>query len=234
MEFSLPCEILQKSVRRFCAVFFAATVFFMIPETLCAETPGSAMHSIFSLDLGYLGTGLKNNGWGLGFSYETEVMRYLAFKGGLSHMTLNPTDLNRIVITVGAQLEAHFYPFGRGLDWLYLGAGSGTDFIIYKNDSGPGGRQRDFLATVIGKVGWKQNFFGYVMADMFVGYKFPINKATIDFSNAITRHGLEYGIKLRLNLPVIAKRIFKRRVKAKSEPAEPLPPEDGSPQLGSD
>lgn len=110
----------------------AALLFCLAPSASGAEQ--SAGRRIFSFDLGYLGTGLKNNGWGLGVSYEAALLSRLAVKGGFSHMTMMPKDSGMTVTTVGIQLEALCYPFGRGLDWLYVGAGCGTDFLMYKGD----------------------------------------------------------------------------------------------------
>ena len=48
------------------------------------------------------------------------------------------------------------------------------------------------------------------MADAFVGYRLPLNDGDNAFSNKITRKGLRYGIHIKLNLPVILRRIFRR------------------------
>lgn len=43
---------------------------------------------IFSLDLGYLQTGLENRGWGLGVNYEIQMFKFLSLRPAFSHMTL--------------------------------------------------------------------------------------------------------------------------------------------------
>ncbi|MBD5446855.1 MAG: hypothetical protein HDR32_03745 [Treponema sp.] len=182
---------------------------------LCLFVPAAGAESfvgkdILSLDLGYLGTGLRNNGWGLGLSYEAALLPRLAVKGSFSHMTLKPSGSGMTVTTVGLQLEALCYPFARGLDWLYVGGGCGTDFIMYNGNALPDREQSDALITLLGEIGWKQNFFDYVMADAFVGYRLPLNDGDNAFSNKITRKGLRYGIHIKLNLPVILRRIFRR------------------------
>lgn len=179
--------------------------------------------NILSFDLGYLGTGLQNNGWGLGLSYEAELLRRLAVKGSFSHMTMKPSGAGMTVTTVGLQLEALCYPFARGLDWLYVGGGCGTDFIMYKGDSVADGKQDDALITLLGEIGWKQNFFDYVMADAFFGYRHTLNDGDNAFSSKIVRQGLAYGIRIKLNLPVILRRIFRQTAERadKTETDEP-------------
>lgn len=193
----------------------------LAPAAVGAQEDGeeSERPHILSFDLGYLGTGLKHNGLGLGLSYETTVLRYLAVKGGFSHMTMRPAGSGMTVTTVGMEAEALCYPFGRGLEWLYLGAGNGTDFFVYKGDE-LDGEQKDTLLTLIGEIGWKQHFFGLVMADTFVCYRLPLNDTINSFTDKTTRKGLSYGIRLHLNIPAILARLSRRA----SAPDSAAPP----------
>lgn len=205
----MPGRAPRKDAHRFFSAVIAALLFCLAPSASGAEQ--SANRRILSFDLGYLGTGLKNNGWGLGVSYEAALLSRLAVKGGFSHMTMMPADTGMTVTTVGIQLEALCYPFGRGLDWLYVGAGCGTDFLMYKGDGLSDSERKDTLISLFGEVGWKQNFFGYVMADAFIGYRHPLNSGGNAFSSEIMRQGLEYGIRVKLNLPAIFRLIFRRK-----------------------
>lgn len=218
MGFFLPGKLPQTR----CAAVIVLLLSCLLPPTAGAET--FAGKRILSFDLGYLGTGLKNNGWGLGLSYEAELLRRLAVKGGFSHMSLWPSDSDMTVTTVGIQLEALCYPFGRGLDWLYVGGACGTDFIMYKGGAVADGKQNDAIISLLGEIGWKQNFFDYVMADAFFGYRFPLNHGDQAFSSKITRRGFEYGVRVKLNLPMIFRRIFRRQTAA--SPADKTEPND--------
>lgn len=168
--------------------------------------------SIFSFDLGYLGTGLKNNGWGFGISYERSIFDYLAMKGNFSHMTMFAKNIETRVTTVGIRLEALFYPFGSGLDKLYLGFGGGTDFLMYIDKESEG--SKDTIITVYPEIGWKQNFLNYVMVDVFFGYRILVNEPSLfSWQADLVDSGVEYGIRIKFNLKEIwsfVKNIFRR------------------------
>ena len=207
MKFFLPDKPPHKNARPRRALVIVLLSCLFVPAAGAESFVGK---DILSFDLGYLGTGLQNNGWGLGLSYEAALLPRLAVKGSFSHMTLKPSGAGMTVTTVGLQLEALCYPFARGLDWLYVGGGCGTDFIMYSGGALADGEQNDALVALLGEIGWKQNFFDYVMADAFVGYRLPLNDGDNAFSNKITRKGLRYGIHIKLNIPVILRRIFRR------------------------
>lgn len=86
---------------------------------------------IFSLDAAYLWSGLKNDGWGLGLSYEQTVLPFLSAKGEFSHMPLWPAKYDIVITTVGVSLSTFYYPFNKGLNFLYVGFGCKTDFLMY-------------------------------------------------------------------------------------------------------
>ncbi len=207
MVFVLPGKPPQENARPRRTVVLALLACLFLPA---AGAEGFVGKSIFSFDLGYLGTGLKNNGLGLGVSYEAEVLPRLAVKGSFSHMTMKPFSSGMTVVAVGTQLEVLCYPFARGLDWLYVGGACGTDFIMYNGGALPDSEQKDTLITLLGEIGWKQNFFDYVMADAFFGYRFPLNDGENAFSNNIARQGIACGIRIKLNIPAILNRLFRR------------------------
>ncbi|MBP3449112.1 MAG: hypothetical protein J6K22_01470 [Spirochaetaceae bacterium] len=66
--------------------FATLLLFFAFSFPIFSQTQNTKQ--IFSLDTGYLAKGLKNNGWGIGFTYEREIFRGFSVKGGLSHMTM--------------------------------------------------------------------------------------------------------------------------------------------------
>lgn len=168
--------------------------------------------SIFSFDLGYLGTGLKNNGWGFGISYEHSIFDYSAIKGNFSHMTMFAKNIETRVTTVGIRLEALFYPFGSGLDKLYLGFGGGTDFLMYIDKESED--SKDTIITVYPEIGWKQNFMNYVMVDVFFGYRILMNEPLLfSWQADLVDSGVEYGVRIKFNLKEIwsfVKTIFRR------------------------
>lgn len=227
MNLFLPDKLPHTNMRPRRAAVIVLLVCLFVPAAGAESFVGK---DILSFDLGYLGTGLRNNGWGLGLSYEAALLPRLAVKGSFSHMTLKPSGAGMTVTTVGLQLETLCYPFARGLDWLYVGGGCGTDFIMYSGGALADGEQNDVLITLLGEIGWKQNFFDYVMADAFIGYRLPLNDGDNAFSNKITRKGLRYGIHIKLNLPVILKRIFRRTADSPDRTETDEPADDNGAQ----
>ncbi len=156
-------------------------------------------NSIFSFDLGYLREGLKNNGWGLGLSYERNIFNYFAMKGSFSHMTFSSKSIDSRITTVGIKLEALAYLFGSGLDKLYIGFGGGTDFLMYidKKDE----NEKDTVITIYPELGWKQNIFNFMMVDIFCGYRILMNKPSdLSWQADLVENGFEYGLRLKFNL----------------------------------
>lgn len=170
-----------------------------------------ANKSIFSFDLGYLGTGIKNNGWGLGLSYEHSIFNYSAIKGSFSHMTMYPKEIDSLVTTVGIKLEGLFYPFGSGLDKLYIGFGGGSDFLMYDRKDENGKSENDVVITIYPEIGWKQNFFDYVMVDVFFGYRILLNEPSLlSYQADLVDSGIKYGVRVKFNIVKIWKWIFRK------------------------
>lgn len=145
--------------------------------------------------------GLSKNGWGLGVSYERSLFRYFAAKGSFSHMTVYPKDIDTTVTTVGIKLETLLYPFGSGLDKLYLGFGGGTDFLMYTQKDENGDEIKDSIITIYPEIGWKQNFQDYVMADIFFGYRILISDPkSLSYKADLVDSGIKYGARLKFNL----------------------------------
>lgn len=195
---------IKQMTRRAYFFFICLALFSLFPAaTFCQDnnTESFADKSILSLDLSYLGMGLSKNGWGLGVSYERSFFRYLAAKGSFSHMTLYPKDIDTTVTTVGIKLEALLYPFGSGLDKLYLGFGGGTDFLMYTQKDENGEEIKDSIITIYPEIGWKQNFQDYVMADIFVGYRILMSSPEdLSYKADLVDSGIKYGARLKFNL----------------------------------
>lgn len=180
-----------------------------IESASSSQSQKFASKSLFSLDFGYLGMGLKNNGWGLGLSYEQSFFNYFAAKGSFSHMTLYPDQVDFAVTTVGIKLEALFYPFGSGLEKFYLGFGSGSDFLMYDTKDENGGEMKDTIITIYPEIGWKQNFSDFVIADIFFGYRILLNDPkNLSYDLNLVDSGVKYGARLKFNLRKIWQWIF--------------------------
>lgn len=156
---------------------------------------------IFSLETEYLAKGLKNNGWGIGFSYERELFHGMAVKGGLSHMTMWMKNPSLILTSVEVTGDILYYPFLRGLDWLYFGGQCKTGFFMYDGSSVSEENSQDCVISLYPLIGWKQSFVDIVMIDVFSGYRFVVNPQ--DQKGVIkdqVKNAFEYGLKVKISL----------------------------------
>ena len=166
---------------------------------------------IFSLDTAYLLSGLKNNGWGLGLGYEQLVLPFLSVKGDFSHTTIFPTRYDATITTVGISLNTFYYPFNKGLNFLYIGFGCRTDFLMYSGDDVPSDHKKDSLIRFTPKIGWKQSIYDYVLVDIYYSYRFSVFSSDLpDSVTDITSNGNGFGVKLKFNLQKIFKAVFRR------------------------
>lgn len=158
--------------------------------------------NIFSFELAYLRNALKNNGWGIGLSFEQSLFQFFSVKGRFSHVTMFPKDLDFNITTVGIGAEVLFYPFGNGLDKLYFGFGNETDFYMYLSNSPE--NSKDTIITIYPKIGWKQNFFNLIFLDLFVSYNIFLSEVPTLSSNInLLERGINYGAKFKFNLSEI-------------------------------
>ncbi len=192
-----------------CALAFQFSIF--------AET--FAGNRIFSLDLGYLGTGLKNNGWGIGLNYEIAIFDFLAVRPGLSHMTLFPSGSDTICTTVGINFDLLFYPFFKGLEGPYVAGRFGTEFAMFPN-SDKMKNETAIMTTPF--LGWKFSVRDFVFFDIFFGYRFLLNKSQFSSAEIASHYGnkFQYGIKIKLNLKKICSSIKKKNKSSDTEIVE--------------
>ena len=184
--------------------FATLLLFFAFSFPIFSQTQNTKQ--IFSLDTGYLAKGLKNNGWGIGFTYEREIFRGFAVKGGLSHMTMWMKNPKMVLTSVGITGDILYYPFLRGLDWLYFGGQCKTGFFMYNGTSITEENNQDCVISLYPLIGWKQSFFDIVMIDIFFGYRFIVNPQ--DQKGVIkeqVKNTFEYGIKVKFSLGKIIK-----------------------------
>jgi hypothetical protein len=131
-------------------------LFFMTPLSY-AETGGvdngNNINHLLSLDLAYSVTGLLNQGWGIGLSFEEKIFRFLSVKGTLGHMTFL-TGIDEVYCTsVNISLFVNYYPLGNGLDKLYIGLGNGCDFMNYFGRGEVPSNAKDTLIFITPRIG---------------------------------------------------------------------------------
>jgi hypothetical protein len=131
---------------------------------------------LLSLDLAYSITALRNQGAGLGLNYEEKILRFLSVKGTLGHMTFLTGIEDVYCTSVNISLFANYYPFGNGLDKLYIGLGNGCDFMNYFGGGEVPSNAEDVLIFITPRLGWKFTL-KYFMLDISYGYKFVVADA---------------------------------------------------------
>lgn len=169
---------------------------------------------ILSFDLKGVYHSSKTNtaGWGFGVSLERQIFPFLSIRAETEHSALRHLTNNDRAYTVALGAAPLYYPFCRGLDRLYFGCGIYTEFLMYKGDNVPSSHDKDTLIALVPRIGWKQNLFDYVMLDIFCAYNVEISDTNIpDFAGGLVKDGFEVGLKVKLNIPLLWRTIFKRR-----------------------
>lgn len=187
-----------------------AILIFSFLSIICAQNSFAESFvgkKILSLDLGYLQTGVENRGWGLGVNYEIQMFKFLSLRPAFSHMSLWPKETDFVVTTVGVKADVLFYPFFKGLDGPYIGAGMGTDFVMFSNSN----MQKETAITVAAPiVGWKFSILDYVFIDPFLSYRILINRSDFNSPQVADYFSdkIEWGIKFKVNLSKIFGKLF--------------------------
>lgn len=183
---------------------------------LSDKLPNHSLSHLFSMDLGYTLTGWRNNGWGIGFNYEQKIWRYFSMRGTLATQTIKIGESDTWCNGYETDLNFFCYPFGKGLEWLYLGCGAGTDMLFYSGEEAPE-TNFDIIFSVTPSIGWKQIFFKNFMVDLSVGYRFIIdNTNNYEDSETLIRSGFQVGVKFNIFWRKLLKSFIDNRILKKS------------------
>lgn len=158
-----------------------------------------------AFDTRYLLTNLFNNGFGFGVSFEYPLTDYFTVKGSFQQATMPPTRDRGWINSVGLKADARLYPFAKGMKYLYLGYGVGTDYIATSESFSPA-----IYLSHCPQIGWKQSILDKTCVDLYFGYRMHIIQ-TNEYYNKIgmTSNGFEFGLYFQLDLNKILN-FFKR------------------------
>lgn len=177
----------------------------MVLPVVCAAEEAD-FKSIFSLNVNYLMTGLKNSGGGIGVNYEQALYKYFSVKGGFGHMTFK-TSLDAVWCTsVDVALFLSVYPFGGGLDKLYFGIGNGADFMNYFGGGILPETGKDTIIFLTPYIGYKLFCFRYVVFDLNIGYRINIVSSN-NYYNVYEY--LKPGVQFNLGINLLLSKIVK-------------------------
>jgi hypothetical protein len=168
-----------------------------------ADTDTNTIDRLLSLDINFLTTGLQNQGWGLGVKYERSIFDHFSVKGGFGHMTFQTGIEDVNCASVNISLFVNYYPFGKGLDKLYIGTGSGGDFMNYFGEGILPESGNDVLISLTPIVGYKFNLKPLTI-DINAGYKFVINESS-NYSDvgSYVNQGIQLGLGFNFRLKEI-------------------------------
>ena len=116
-------------------------------------------------------------------------------------MTMWMKNPSLILTSVEVTGDILYYPFLRGLDWLYFGGQCKTGFFMYDGSSVLEENSQDCVISLYPLIGWKQSFVDIVMIDVFSGYRFVVNPQ--DQKGVIkdqVKNAFEYGLKVKISL----------------------------------
>jgi hypothetical protein len=174
-------------------LFFSINILVVFAENNEPKDETPELKYIISLDTNFTIIALKNLGFGIGVNYEQKLTDFLSIKSGLGHMVC---FYDTPVVTVDLQLFSYYYPLSNGLDKLYIGFGSGCDFIMYpSNKEIP----QDIAISLMPMVGWKWKMTSFLMIEPFVGGRFYIMKTEnyVNVDNYLNS-GFQWGMNFRL------------------------------------
>ena len=184
---------MEKMKRR---IILFLSIFFCLSPVCRAQ---DNINDFCYLDLSYSLTGLMNHGWGIGLSYERKLFDYISVKGNFGHMTFltGIKDVYNTSVSISAFIN--YYPFGQGLDKLYISAGNGCDFMNYFGRGELPPEAKDTLIHVTPQIGWKFNVLKFLIIDLSAGYKLVVSntKNYRDIKNYINS-GLRFGLDFQI------------------------------------
>lgn len=168
---------------------------------------------IFALDLGYDFLNFTNTGFAIGANFEQKFFSYASLKTGLNIKRDRIPDSNLTISSIGLNLTGLVYPFGKGLEWLYLGCGIGTDFQTYSGSGKLPSPAEDIVVSVIPTIGWKQMLWKMVMIDVGFGYKKIVQNSNRYADNAdYVKSGIQYGVKFQIMWSRLIKTILHKDI----------------------
>ena len=152
-------------------------IMLIFSSSSCQAQEHTSNDSLFSLDLSYALTGLLNQGWGIGASYEKKLLNYFSVKAIFGHMTFLTGIKDVYNTSVSLSLFLYYYPLSDNLDKLYIGAGNGCDFMNYFGDGELPETTKDTLIHITPQVGWRFHVLAFLMINVSAGYKFIISES---------------------------------------------------------
>ena len=117
-------------------------------------------------------------------------------------MSVWPEDYDAIVTTVGIGLEAYFFPFFKGLNWLYMGFGSKCDFLMGTGSDVQKDDEKNSAIFLFPQIGFRQNIKDFVIVDISYGYNIEVSGTTLPaYEKDLVKHGsqLDAGVKINLS-----------------------------------
>lgn len=160
------------------------------------EDETAELKSIVSFDPFFTIAALRHTGMGISINYERKLTGFLSIKPGLGYMACFSDPL---VMTVNLRLFFYYYPLSNGLDKLYVGLGSGTDFMMYPGEDD---MQNDMIISITPVLGWKWRALKWLILDALIGWKFyALETNNYEDISSYFHDGFQWGLGFKIFLP---------------------------------
>ncbi|MDR1868062.1 MAG: hypothetical protein LBQ77_07340 [Treponema sp.] len=158
------------------------------------ETLQTTINQLFTLDIGYFIAGTRNQGGGLGLKYEHKVFDWFSLKIGFGWTAFKTNTEDVYCTALTTAVFFNYYPFNEGLNKLYIGIGSGCDFLNYFGDGVTPEKSTDTTAFLIPMIGYKY-YISKWMFDVNFGYKIILtNYYQYNLEDFINTTSIQIGV----------------------------------------
>lgn len=168
------------------------------------------LDNIFSINFNYFILNFHKHVFGFALHYENKLNDFFSLRTKFSLETQNISDLNLNSIIYDLSLFGFFYPFCKGLEFLYAGAGFGLNYITYSGSNSIYSGLNDIGLSIIPSVGWKQYLTKNFMIDFSFGYKFLFSQTENYYENL---KYLNSGFQFNIGFQIMWNRLIGKFIK---------------------
>ena len=150
---------------------------------------------IFSTDFRFSSIAFKSHGLGLGMTYEQKLFDHISLSTNIGMMWFKTNVSDVYCNTVNVSCIPNIYLLSPELNKLYVGFGSGCDYLQFWGENIDINENRDFIPYLAALIGWKQYIRDRFLFDLYIGYNYLLcdGVSLFDSSSAYGKYGFQYG-----------------------------------------
>ncbi len=155
----------------------------------------SLENRIFSTDFRFSSMALKSHGLGLGMTYEQRLFDHISLTINIGMMWFETNESDVYCNTVNISCIPNIYLLSPDLNKLYIGFGSGCDYLQFWGENINIRENRNFIPYLATLAGWKQYIKKRFLVDLYVGYNYLLTdgRTSFDSSSRYGKYGFQYG-----------------------------------------